>query len=826
MKFRYPLFAAVFSLLAFAGCQQKEDPVEPSLEISKTSLEFSKDGGSTTLTLTSTIDWGLRDYTDEVKSWLVVDPSDGQGSAFPETVTIRVSPNEGVDRSAAITFFGSVMHKQTLVITQAGSKGETETLTVKEFLSRKDKETEYKVTGKVGVISNSASYYGCYLKDETGELCVAFPKNWKDYSSIISTGGTATVKGRYSFYESKSQDQMADGEILEYTAPSASTVQSLSVADFLSRKDSYSIYRLTGTVASPVNATYCSFDLKDDTGTVKVYTVNNASEWGGKVKQNGKVTLRGAYTTYNGTPEVVDAWIESFEEGEPEKKLEGPNLLSNGDFEKWTGDTPAGWMQINSNATVAPAGTSHGGKYSASVTGKADSNARIMSKSYTLKPGTYQLEVFTKGEGVFRMGYAILSGGKVASSNDYIYINDATPAGSDWTDSYGRFTLDGQTSVSVIVMNSKNGAGAPFLLDDVSLVTEDGGVIEDVPILELSKDSFEFDRDGGPQVLSLTSTLDWSVKGYTEEVKSWLEITPSSGLGSSSAVSVTVKASENTGEARSATVTFFAGETLQKTVTITQSAKKVEIQTVTVAEFLSKKDPKTVYRLKGTVASTVNAAYCSFDLKDDTGTVKVYTVNNASEWGSVVKQHGTVTLRGVYTTYKDTPEVVDAWIEEFIPGTDPVPTESLSHPLVSTVTWKLGASAYDNTSSGSKQSATVNGVAVDNLLKLGTSSKPGDATLTIPEGKTRIGFYAGGWWPSQTEQNNGITTGSKVRLTIGEKTVDVARVEGVTGNAPYTVTLTDALNHYEVEVSAGEVKVSSEDKSGFCRVAVFGITAY
>lgn len=152
--------------------------------------------------------------------------------------------------------------------------------------------------------------------------------------------------------------------------------------------------------------------------------------------------------------------------------------------------------------------------------------------------------------------------------------------------------------------------------------------------------------------------------------------------------------------------------------------------------------------------------------------------------------------------------------------------EKLTHPLASTVTWTLGTAAYDNTSSGnSKQSAKINGETVDNLLKLGKSTAGGDATLTVPEGVTKIGFYAAGWVLTQSEITAGAAADSKVELTVGDKTVQVARVAGATGNPPYTMTFSDSANYYEVAVTPGSVKVSTPSGSGN-RIAIIGITAY
>lgn len=100
-------------------------------------------------------------------------------------------------------------------------------------------------------------------------------------------------------------------------------VEQISCAEFISRADENTTYRLKGKVTSSVNATYCSFDMSDDDGvsTVVVWTVLNKDEWSSKVKQGGTVTVRGKYLRYQkdeSSPvkhEMVDAYIEAFEEG-------------------------------------------------------------------------------------------------------------------------------------------------------------------------------------------------------------------------------------------------------------------------------------------------------------------------------------------------------------------------------------------------------------------------------------------------------------------------------------------------------------------------------
>lgn len=122
---------------------------------------------------------------------------------------------------------------------------------------------------------------------------------------------------------------------------------------------------------------------------------------------------------------------------------------------------------------------------------------------------------------------------------------------------------------------------------------------------------------------------------------------------------------------------------------------------------------------------------------------------------------------------------------------------TLKYPVVSTVKWTFGEKAYDNTSSGtSKQSGTFNGTAVDNLLKLGTSSAGGNAKLTIPAGKKKLGFYCVGFGKDETDGK----TPFKVTCVIGSTTKEITIARYIaSGNAPYTLTLEDDKDHYTVE---------------------------
>ena len=319
------LFWGSLALLGLAvSCQEPVNSEPAVILTSDAVVNVGAEGAdAVAVTFTSATAWELRGLDD--CDWLVADKMNGKGSADEQKLTLSISPNPEGNREVSLTIYASPLAKKTVTVQQAGEKGDgVADITIAEFLGLKNTTQSYRLGGVIGDIARSTSYYGFTLKDETGEVSCPFPANWDPYSAALHTGDRVIVEGVYSYYESKNQDQVKNANILSHTPADASSVTSLTVSEFLAKADKFSRYRLTGTVSGTVNATYCSFDLKDETGTVKVYTVNNASEWGSKIAVGGKVTLVGAYTLYTNsntgtsTPEVVDADIESFEGGSSE----------------------------------------------------------------------------------------------------------------------------------------------------------------------------------------------------------------------------------------------------------------------------------------------------------------------------------------------------------------------------------------------------------------------------------------------------------------------------------------------------------------------------
>lgn len=158
------------------------------------------------------------------------------------------------------------------------------------------------------------------------------------------------------------------------------------------------------------------------------------------------------------------------------------NLLSNASFEEWSGDEPAHWVSTTtaSNGTISQATDARTGSSSILLKGTS-SNKRLASEEMTLKAGTYIFSIYAKAateeNASARPGYApVNEDGSMGNYAYGVYHNDITNA--KWVLVADTFTLDADTKLNLVVMNPKN-PGKDILLDDASLTTEDGGIVDD-----------------------------------------------------------------------------------------------------------------------------------------------------------------------------------------------------------------------------------------------------------------------------------------------------------------------------------------------------------
>lgn len=403
-------------------------------------------------------------------------------------------------------------------------------------------------------------------------------------------------------------------------------VEALTVKEFIDKADTENYYRLSGTV-SGFNATYCSFDITDETGKIYVYSVTAESkaEWTDKIKNGGTVVLQGKYLFYekNSQHEVVDAIIESFTEGSQGGPEEPVNAIYFNDFDKETSakvndkwpycDEFDGWKNEKGSGvanvtysfkSASPRATSgnnniwlpKGGAYLA-VQDIALGEAASLELSFNVicgSPGNYKKEFSSSAFKVW------LSADKAKWVELPLSV---TANGTEFDDAVAAFSVPASTSALSIVFEK--------IADDV--------------------DGYRIDNVNLSSTASAGTAIDFT-QGVSKDF----------GTGS-------VDGGGDNGNA-----------------SVPESKGKK-----TVEEFIAAADEANYYELTGTV-SGFNSNYCSFDLTDASGKIYVYSVlaDSKSQWSSKIANGGTVTIYGKYMFYEKNSqhEVVDAYIVSYTPG--------------------------------------------------------------------------------------------------------------------------------------------------------------
>ena len=245
----------------------------------------------------------------------------------------------------------------------------------------------------------------------------------------------------------------------------------------------------------------------------------------------------------------------------------------------------------------------------------------------------------------------------------------------------------------------------------------------------------------------------------------------------------------------------------------------------TIKEFLDAAVSETVwYELTGEIISIEKADYGNFTIKDATGEVYIYGMTskwvgkNDKSFSQIgLKVGDTVTLGTLRGEFNGTPQgggkSVPAYYISHVEGEggdEPVtPPSGEVGEYDSELTWTLGANSYD-------QNGTVNGTTVGHILKLGKTSEGGSATVAIPEGTTKVGFYAVGWKGSSN-------TTLKVTVRGLSETFTLAPNSGATGNPPYaSITLTES-DYFSVDVTGATSMTMETTGTSNCRALIFAL---
>ena len=249
----------------------------------------------------------------------------------------------------------------------------------------------------------------------------------------------------------------------------------------------------------------------------------------------------------------------------------------------------------------------------------------------------------------------------------------------------------------------------------------------------------------------------------------------------------------------------------------------------TIKEFLSYEVSDVEYIVTGKITNIkeISASYknATLTISDDEGNSLYIFRMKAAEGGLAIENIGlkvgdVLTVIGKRGEYNGSAQMVNGYYVSHEAGSvDPEP-EPGDNSYSIDLSYKLGANAYDD------GVATINGQKDVKVLKIGTSSKVGDITITIPAGSKRAVFYAVAWKGNATAlefSTGGVTTGS----------IDIKANDGATGNTPYTLTVSDKVNEgdkYEVVVPEAlptdmDFKITTASGKA-TRAIIFGLKAF
>ena len=812
MKLRN-LFLGVFSAVAvFAACQKEEQNLgTPDISIDKNEMTFEVAGGEQQLAVTATRDWKVETDAD----WVVVSPESGAASAEPQTVTVTVLENTGMDRSADLKFTIGMKSKY-LTVSQAGPGGSVEALIV--YSNNFDKVEATKTYG-----SSGGSWP--YLDQFDG---------WKNATGTGAANVTYSFKGM-----SARANSTSDGTHSDYAGSGKNNMFFGSAAYFSTNN-----IALNG--ATGLTLTFGTEKYSQDNGSVftnseyKIFLSNDGAKWveltdytfaGGTTEGRWNIATAN-FTVPEGTENLsicMQVTVASSYRMDDMKLVmsEGGAAV---DFSKGVemdfaaGNTGGG----NQGGGDTPGTPSDGNAiYSNNFDKVVSSKNSSGNWPYCNEFDGWKNEA---GSGAANVTYTFKSASaRATSGNNNIWL---PKSGAYFTIQNIALNSASSLELSFSVICGSPGNYKKTFSSDVFKVylSNDNAKWVEMPV-SVTANGTEFDSAIATfSVPSNTATLSIAFEKIADETDGYR------------IDNVNLVASENAGTAvdfsAGTEIDFSEGGTGGNTGGNTgggQSGQPATLVKATIAEFLAAAEDDTWYELTGEIINIAKTDYGNFTIKDATGEVYIYGMtskwvgSNDKSFSQIgLKVGDTVTLGSRRTSYQGTPQgggnPVPAFYISHVPGEggeDPVtPPAGGDGEFDSNITWTLGNKAYDKTSGSNAQYGTVNGVSVDNMLKLGTGSLTGDAILHIPAGTKKIGFYCIAW-------NN-----KKANVKFSINGTEVATIApksnaGANNNPPYTITVTSA-DYYEVEMpstEAAEVKVETLENSAG-RAIFIGLKAF
>ncbi len=206
----------------------------------------------------------------------------------------------------------------------------------------------------------------------------------------------------------------------------------------------------------------------------------------------------------------------------------------------------------------------------------------------------------------------------------------------------------------------------------------------DVSVVKINKSLVKVDSvenevlplEGGEFTVYLTCKGQGVSVDVPEDAKSWLAIASIQSAGINTVVKF--KAAANTGGDRNTLITFRTTDGSKEYTTQAALTQKGAIIEVSIADFIAATVGDTQYRLTGVIDKISDATRGRLDIKDFSGQVYVYGIQDFSTKG--LKKGDIITIVGKRAAYNGVAQVGSAVLEKVVPVTPITIAEVLAKP--------------------------------------------------------------------------------------------------------------------------------------------------
>ena len=260
--------------------------------------------------------------------------------AFGDEVVIDLSGQE-------LSYFGGALQANNVPngnveVLSSDNKIDPKEVTVAEFM-KNTYDAQYVALPDVQVVESDlgktfvegGAHTSINVEDKTGNSFVIFSSKYTTFGNEQVPQGAGVLKGISMINNGKmqigltSQDDYAGmtGERFDGQGgddPQPGEIEEVTIEEFLAKSEGETYYKLTGTVTSIKDDSWGNLTIEDETGNVYVYGVakDEASVGSGPsfsglgVEVGDTLTIAGKRASFNGSPQVGDAYYISHVKGQ------------------------------------------------------------------------------------------------------------------------------------------------------------------------------------------------------------------------------------------------------------------------------------------------------------------------------------------------------------------------------------------------------------------------------------------------------------------------------------------------------------------------------